>query len=677
MKLTRTHDHKYELRFDYDPRKVKLARVLGGRFSKKDGDAKWVISSPEMVELLQSCNEHAKENRVPLDKYLVEHVKDIIDESQEARECAEMDFPVPAGRRLMRHQNSGVKWMVLNKSVLQADPMGAGKTIMCAVAANKVECKRVLIVCPASVKVNWRREWKSWNLIAKSGEQTVAVASGSFWPNTDVVVVNFDILHRFRTKYKREEGKIVRDVDKNPVVDVMGQIDAVDWDMIIVDECHMIKGRAARRTRALIGHWSWGKLIQTMIEGKRKIAMSGTPIPNRPEEIWPTAFWLWPETFPNFHLFGMRYCGAKRGKWGWSYKGSSNEKELNARLRLMGMMSRPKSITHEEVPEKSRKIIEFPIKGMAKLVEDEKSAYYEHEKDLGEIRAKAEAAQVFNDEGGFRDAMRELNERVELGVGKLTKARLDIARAKVEHVKEYIEGELESGREKIVVFCWHREIASALYKHFRKQAVMIDGGVPAEQRQRNIDKFQSDPECKIFVGTIASCGAGITLTAANLMLFVELHWVPGDIAQAEDRCHRKGQKRNLEVRYLVVEGSIDSVMSERIIDKLEVIEACTGPIQQALSNIPVSAVEDEDLPVASTPYNELEDMASRLRVTKVYTVRDRLLQVARGRCKKPHQIDQIVAGRLSNKKDWTLIQQALAELLVKRYYTEDYQERMF
>lgn len=676
MQLTRTPEGFYELRFKYDPRKVKVARVLGGRFNKGGGDPRWIIESPEMIDLLHHVQKYAIEEDRDLFKYLLETINDKVNESQEARRYPNLDVPLPVSRRLMKHQISGVKWILTKKRVLQADPMGAGKTIMCAVAANMVKCERVLIICMASIKVNWRREWKSWNLMARSGEQTVAVAEGSFWPNTDVVVVNYDIINRFRTKYKKKEGKIVYDGNGDPVVERLGQVDAVDWDMVIIDECHKIKGRGARRTRSIIGHWSYGKLIQTPIEANRKIAMSGTPIVNRPEEVWPTAFWLWPESFPNFHLFGMRYCGAKRGKWGWSYKGSSNEKELNARLRLLGMMSRPKTITHEEVPPKTRKIIEFPIKGLKNLVEKEKDLFQEYEQDLSSLRAKAEAAQVLEDEDEFRSAMKELKEKVNLGVGKLTRARLDTARAKLDHVKSYVENELKDGRDKIVLFCWHKEIANSLHKHFKNSA-LITGSIPSDQRQREIDKFQNDPDCKVFVGTIASCGAGITLTAADLMLFVELHWVPGDIAQAEDRCHRKGQKRALEVRYLVVEGSIDSVMSERIIDKIEVIEACTGPVQQALKNIPVSVMEDEDKPVSALPFNDLLEMSKRVKRTRKYTVRDRLYQIARGRCKKPHQIDQIVAGRLYNKGDWTDIQLTLAELLVKRYYTEDYQREMF
>jgi SNF2 family DNA or RNA helicase len=675
MKLDRTQENAYELRFPYDPTKVKLARIVGGRYETKGGDKRWVVESPEMCQLLHRCQKYAIAEGRDLSEYLVETITDKINESQEARDF-DLGLTLPEGKRLMQPQVGGVKWLLHNPNVMEADPMGAGKTIMCAVAADKLKCKRVLIICPASVKVNWRREWRAWNKMAKRGDSTVAVVKGSTWPNTDVVIVNFDIIDRFRSTYEKDkDGKIIHDKSGMPVAKREGQVDAVDWDMVIIDECHKIKGRSAQRTRAIIGHTRYGKIQQTPITAKHRVAMSGTPMPNRPEEVWPIAFWLWPESFPNFHLFGMRYCGAKRGHFGWKYKGSSNEKELNARLRLLGMIARPKSLTHAEVPPKSRKIIEFPIKGMESIVEREKATYREEERDLATIRAKAESSLVFNDEEGFRSAMKDLRERVNLGVGKLTQARMEVAEAKVPYVVDYVKQELKQ-RDKIILFCWHRKIAELLYREFSDIAVKIDGGVQTEDRQPLIDRFQKDPECKIIIGT--SCiWTGTTLTASDLILFVELHWVPGEVLQGEDRIHRKSQTKPCEIRYLVVEGSIDSVMSERIIDKLEVIEACTGPIQQALSNIPVSVADDEDMPVASTPFNELEDYVEKMDVTKVYTVRDRLYQIARGRCRKPHDIDQIVAGRLSNRKPWTPIQQALAELMVKKYYIEDYQERMF
>lgn len=686
MKATQQADRTFHLSFGYDPEKTKLCRVLGGEFVKDGGVVYWKVADPTMCELLRRAQKKAISDGADFYQTLLADVRGTIRESQSG-DPVEMDFDVPDGKRLLKSQHVPIRWILTRESTLEADPMGAGKTVICSVAANKMKAKRVLIICLASIKANWRREWKAWNKMAASGEQTVAVASGSFWPNTDVVIVNYDILDRFRTQIKMEKVEFIHggkkrtkwvpvlDDDGTPVIQRVGQIDSVEWDLVIIDECHKIKGRRADRTVAVVGVSSYGKQLQTPISAKRRIAMSGTPIVNRPAEIWPAAFWLWPESFPNFHMFGMRYCAGKRSGWGktWNFDGSSNAEELNIRLRLLGMISRPKSITHSEVPPKVRKIIEYGIDGFSKLVSEERTLVEEFEKDLVELRAAALVARLFGEEDAWREAMKGLKERCDLkNKGVLRAARVSVTRAALPQIIEYIKDELNE-RDKVAVFCWHREIADALQAAFPGSA-KISGDVATEDRQPQIDRFQNDASCKVFVGTIASCGTGITITATSLILFVEICDVPGEVMQAEDRAHRQGQKATLEIRYLVPEGSAMAIQCENIINKMEVIDGCVGQItDSALMDMPVSAIEDdESAPVAAIEFAKLEQYSKTIQPTKVYSVRDRLLQIARGRYRRrPADVDQIVCGRLANRDNWTPIQQAMAELLVKRYGVEN------
>jgi SWI/SNF-related matrix-associated actin-dependent regulator 1 of chromatin subfamily A len=652
-------DTSCTISFPYDEKMVRLCRVLGGVY---DGSTKsWVVEEPIMIEMVRTCAEVSKKTCRPLYDLLKEDMSAIIDRSMTSQDIR-IGLEVPPGLTPTQPQYTAVSWIINRRSTLEGDSMGAGKTIMCALAAQKLARKRVLVIVIASSKANWRREWRKWCKMAHDNEQSVACAIGSFWPDTDVVIVNFDILERFRTEwdYDKDTGE--------KIVVKEGQIDAVKWDMVVIDEAHRIKGIKAQRTHAIIGDYRRGKCYVPPMTGEYKVAMTGTPIPNRPAEIWPILHWLWPKSFPNFHTFGMRYCGAKkRGNFGWDFKGSSNELELNSRVRLLGMISRPKSITHLGLPAKTRKIIEFEIPGLASIIEKEKTLLDEISNASSELRTRAELAVVFNDEVGFRAAMKELRSRVTFDSGDLIRARLEVARAAlpqfIEHIKQTIQ---DVG--KIVVFGWHQEVVDKIAAAI-PGCIKIHGSVPTEDRQALIDRFQNEPDCTMAVGTIGAMGTSVTLTAAHVALFVEYSWVPGDMAQAEDRLHRITLKHPVEIQYGCVAGSASALMASRLIDKTEVAERCVGPIHDMLEQIPVSASsETEDGPASSVPYTDLESMAGGIDAGREPTIRESLTRVARGQVKgRLHSVDQLVAGSLCGLAKWTPVMHVMAELVVKKY----------
>lgn len=676
------------LQFPYDERMVRMCHVMGGKYIGTE--RAWEINEPVFVKMIRWVEKLKNEGRGSFTQLLADEMNLIIHRSQTSEDTL-LDIPCPAGLTPTHAQRSAVRWITLRDSTLEADPMGAGKTIMCALAANLLKCRKVLIIVIASVKTNWRMEFRKWNLMAREAGLTCACAQGSFWPGTDVVVVNYDILERFRTRYKfvtDENGNIVKPM-RTELVKV-GEIDQTHWDLAIVDECHKIKGIKADRTHAIIGEYRGRHCLMEPIKADRKIGMSGTPIVNRPVEIWPIAYWLWPHSFPDFHAFGMRYCGGARkqifpgamrkNKKGelvkakaWDFKGNTNEEELNLRLRLLGMISRPKAITHVGIPEKTRKIIEFDIPALNRLIEDEKNEFRAVDSAETELRTKAEASLVFNDDQGWRKAMSELKESVIADVNRLTKIRLDVARAFLPHVIEYIKEQLAEMAEnkepqKIVVFAWHQEIADALEREFLGKCIKIHGGVPTDVRKSLETRFQTEDSCQLAIGSIGAMGTGMTLTAAALCLFVELHWVPGEMMQAEDRLHRITQTRQCQMRYLVPTGSISAVMAARVIEKLEIIERCTGPIQRAVENIPISLTDLDDEPASTIPYPDLEALSRSVDLTKESGVREILTEVARGRVPtKLHRADQMVASMLCNITAWTAIQQAYAETIVNKY----------
>jgi hypothetical protein len=157
---------------------------------------------------------------------------------------------------------------------------------------------------------------------------------------------------------------------------------------------------------------------------------------------------------------------------------------------------------------------------------------------------------------------------------EMSKVRKEVAVAKLPKVIEHLEGMLEKGIEKIVVFGHHHDVCNPLFEHFGDSAVLLTGQVTSiTKRQEAVDRFQTDPTVKVFIGSIGAAGVGHTLTASSNVVFAELDWVPANLTQAEDRTHRIGQKNSVLIQHLVTDGSIDARMAQMCVDKQDVADA--------------------------------------------------------------------------------------------------------
>ena len=270
-------------------------------------------------------------------------------------------------------------------------------------------------------------------------------------------------------------------------------------------------------------------------------------------------------------------------RFGWDFNGASNLDELQEILRSKFMVRRLKKDVLKELPAKVRQVL--VLEGgdkIRELLEKEKKAYDDYAQSLkdGEFESPA-----------FAD---------------MSKVRKEVAIAKIPFILDHVREALEE-LEKLVLFVYHHEVVDALKAALGNSCVTIDGRTKNEDRQAAVDRFQSDPTCKVFVGTIRAAGVGITLTAASNVIFGELDWVPGNITQSEDRCHRIGQTDTVFVRHLVLEGSLDERMAQIIVEKQEVIDKALDtapkPIEapafsvQDIKAIPVNADPPESFPV--------------------------------------------------------------------------------
>lgn len=462
---------------------------------------------------------------------------------------ANVDIPAPNGLSYLGFQKAAVVFALARKDTLIADSMGLGKTIESIAIINAdPSIKSILIICPASLKLNWTRELEKWVVRELTGE----IASGKTFPSTDIVVVNYEQVKKFK-----------KDIEKR------------DWDLLIADEIHMCKNSSAIRTRQVLG-WSSdsGKTIIMPIEAKRRIYMTGTPILNRPVELWPLLRITDPEGLgASYWQYARRYCGLWESPWGWDATGATKENlpELQFRLRQQLMIRRTKEQVLNELPPKRRQIIPIPSDKVKLIIKAENDFYIRNQDIIEKARQEVETSQAAGDELSFKAATEKLKGAKKTLFEEMSRLRHDSAVAMIPYAIEYIEDRLEE-ENKIVVGTYHRDVTEQLYEKFKDIAVMMHGGTKLEIRQQAVDRFQTDSSCKIIIGTIGTMGVGWTLTAASYALLVEEDWTPSLIAQFEDRLHRIGQKESVLIQHLCFDGSLSVNMLKTILAKQEMID---------------------------------------------------------------------------------------------------------
>ena len=449
---------------------------------------------------------------------------------------ADFEVPAPDGLSYLPYQKAGIAFAASRMSTLLADDMGLGKSVETVGLINaKPNYKKILIVCPASLKINWQRELTKW--LTKS--LTIGIANGVF-PDTDIVVANYDLLNKH-----------------------VKTINSQSWDLIVCDEAHYVKNSKAQRSKLV-------KTISARIPNK--VLLTGTPIANMPSELWHLLHILDEQKWPGFFAFGMRYCGGYKASYGWDFTGSSNLKELQAILRESVMVRRLKADVLIELPPKRRQIIEIPCSS-------EHSAALKAEAivmaQLNAVRAKEKnlksSKNNFSEEE-YREAVLALNVEFNFARGTIFEIRHKTALIKVPNVVSHCLSVLAEV-DKLVIFAHHIDVIRAITDGLADfKPVVITGDTSMANRQDAVDAFQTNPNVRVFIGSITAAGVGFTLTAASTVVFAELDFVPGNITQAEDRLHRISQNNCVVVQHLVVDGSIDSLIAKKVVAKQTIID---------------------------------------------------------------------------------------------------------
>jgi len=420
-------------------------------------------------------------------------------------------------KELMPFQKAGVEFLeATDGCALISDQMGLGKTIQAlAYLQLHPELRPVIIVCPASLRLNWKNEAYEWLTTPDIVEVITAKTKEIIG---DIIIINYDILKKNQEK-----------------------LDDLNAKVIIFDESHYIKNKSQRTKAAM----------EIASNTPHRILLSGTPMMNRPREFWNQLRVIDPVGYPEkaFFQWHKRYCDATQNKYGWDFNGASNIDELAENLKNI-MIRRVKSDVLTELPEKRHTT--FP------LIINNRRDY-----DI----AKMDFLQWVRDNRGI-GAEKKASRAKHLA--QIEALKQVAAQGKIKAISEWITDFIRTG-EKLVIFGTHRTIISQIMDKFSKVAVKIDGSSTMEKRQDAIDTFQNNPDIKLFVGNIKAAGVGITLTAASTVAFLELPWTPADLEQAEDRCHRIGQKDAVNVYYFVGENTIDETIIKMLKDKKDII----------------------------------------------------------------------------------------------------------
>jgi SNF2 family DNA or RNA helicase len=472
---------------------------------------------------------------------------------------------IPGLRGTLRpFQSLGVAMIENNAgNSLLADDMGLGKTIQAlAYLQLHPELRPVIIVCPASLKLNWKVEAEKWLSIAHCQVLSGTKAFSLNNSGNNIFIINYDIL----PDWNEEILKIKPEV-------------------LIADECHKFKNNTAQRTKAVK---SLSKHIPNLL------FLSGTPIENRPIEIYNAWKILDPAHCPNYFTFGQRYCNAKHNGFGWDFSGASNIPELHQKLSETIMIRRLKKDVLTELPDKIYSFLPLEI--------DNEKEYQFAENDFIQFirnRVEVDLRAKYNMESDLFSINKErLTELQDIAANKASSAEIltkietlkQVAvRGKLKQAITWVNDFLESD-QKLVIFAHHKFVIDLLIQEFSNISVKIDGSTALQDRQANINTFQNNSRCKICIISEAG-GEGITLTAASNMLILEWPWTPGKLEQIVSRIHRIGQKNSVNIHQAVAIHTIEEKIINLLDEKRKVVNAVLDGVETDSSSLLIDLIK--------------------------------------------------------------------------------------
>lgn len=541
-------DDAYKIYFRYDPVTVNKVKELAQRRYLPE-DKAWEIPNYELPNLI---------DKVGLDSIDAEDAiigalkaKEIEDRREATAERLKGIKPLTDFEFItepLPHQIEAFNFGLQRNMMLIGDEQGLGKTkeSIDITVARKHELVKTLIVCGVnSVKYNWESEIKR-----HSRESSVMIDGKTMDLRAEQIyewyksssyfgIINIESLRKEQIQDALFDG--IRD----------GYIGAV-----IVDEIHKAKNGSSQQ----------GKALRTL-KAPIRIGLSGTPM-NKAEDLWNILTWLGVEN-RSFYRFRSTYC-VMGGYGGYKVVGHKNLESLNAELNTVMLRRRKDEVL--DLPPKihSTEYVELTKKQQL-LYRDIKNGIIA---DLENILTSVNPLSCT------------------LRLRQLTGGLFTEENPKLERLMDMLEEEIIPNGYKAIVYSQWEKITDIFYDALKcYNPIYITGRVAPEDRQKAVDCFQNDPECKVAIGTIGAMGTGLTLNKASYVFFIDKMWNSGDNAQAEDRAHRIGTVGTVNVISLVAKGTVDEGIEEYLIDNQELFDRIVDgkgtkrDIRQVLNNL--------------------------------------------------------------------------------------------
>ena len=508
----------------------KIARKwvdLDTYFAKKFAEERYLLNVPEKIYIEKLLVEKEKSYHV-WGKFFEKDIlsefwvpKSALIKSHNVQEV-KVDYSKYSHRPPLEHQKIAIEKLAGSKRFILADDMGLGKTTATIIAALETGAKKILIICPASLKINWQRE------IANYTDRSVFISEGKkFSLDHDFVIVNYDILKNFHDTKEKDKSLLNQG----------------NFDLVILDEAHMVSNAQAQRT----------KIINHFVKNINRVwLLTGTPMTSRPMNYYNLLYLIESPVAQNWMAYAIRYCQGYQFTAGkrkvWNVTGASNLEELRDRTSKQILRRLKEDVL--DLPDKI--ITPVYLRLQSKEYEGLMGEYYD-----------------------WYDKNPDESTSLTVQFSKLMKVRKVIANEKVKQTIEFAENILEQGK-KVIIFTNFTDTLQSIYQHFGKKSVYLDGSCSNSQRQQAVDLFQNDEKVQVFVGNLKAAGVGLTLTAAEVVIMNDLSFVPAEHAQAEDRAYRYGQKSNVLVYYPLFDNTIEGAIYDILNKKKEIIRTVMG-----------------------------------------------------------------------------------------------------
>ena len=423
----------------------------------------------------------------------------------------------PSDQELYPFQKADIEYALTRKNALDGDQPGLGKTPTAICLANEMHAKRVLVICPASIRKQWAEKIRVWSTMKFPYHVHVILGGRSgVNPYAEWTVVSYEMA-------------------RSPAI---GRALAAGlYDLLILDEAHFLKTTDAERTRAVFGGGDNRSFAPLAERAGFTYGLTGTPLPNRPREAytlaralcWDSIDWLSEDKFrERFNPSasgrtdeGKIYIDERIGRSG----------ELQARMRA-NFMSR--HLKRDAMPQ-----LDFPVYDIIRLEKTQA------------VKAALEAESLLDiDPTKFDSNIAVL--------GQVSSVCEQMGFALAPQVADWVDELIDGGEEKLVVFGWHLRTMNYLEERWRKHGVVRYHAGRGAHNEEAKAVFTKNPDCKIIMGNILTLGTGTDglQHVSNHALIAEPDWVPGNNVQCFDRLDRGGQKRKVQGDIFVAPGSI-------------------------------------------------------------------------------------------------------------------------